>query len=58
MSKIVTEEFDACHKFFDEVLLTCSRLYGIFSMAHNVSDNEFAIFIEFNPEFNINEMIN
>ena len=58
MSKIIAEEFDACHKFCDKFQLDCFKNFGDFTMTHYVVDNDFSIFIEFEPGFNIKEMIN
>ena len=57
MSKIIVEEFNVCHKFCYKIQLDCLKKFGHFSITHYVADNDFSIFIEFEPCFNIKEII-
>ena len=57
MSKIIVEEFNVCHKFYNKIQLDCLKKFDHFSITHYVADNDFSIFVEFEPCFNIKEII-
>ena len=44
--KIVVQEFDVCHKFVDDLVRQCRNIDC--QIAHNVSCDDFIIYIDYN----------